>query len=73
VASSRHSLREQHARHVAISHLRDASIARRDKCSGDKFKRIQRDCNDTSNTVFHGSAVWRIRPASVVIGERLVS
>jgi hypothetical protein len=63
---------EQHACHVAIFDLRDASIARRDKCSGDKFKRIQRDCNDTSN-VLHRSAVWRIRPASVVIGERLVS
>jgi hypothetical protein len=59
-------LREQHAWHVTVVHLRDASIACGDKCfTDDEFKRIQRDRNETSNAVFHRSAVWRIRPASV--------
>jgi hypothetical protein len=38
-----------------------------------KFKRIQRDCNDASICASRGNAVWRMCPASVVIGEPLMS
>jgi hypothetical protein len=54
--------------------LWDASIARGDKCfTGDKSKRIQRDCNETYHAAVHRSAVWRICPASVVISVGLMA
>jgi hypothetical protein len=39
----------------------------------EKFRRIQRDCNETSMAWLHCGAVWRIRPANVVIGDGLMS
>jgi hypothetical protein len=48
--------------------------SRGDKCfTDDEIKRIRPDWNEACDAVFHRSAVWRICPASVVIGIGLMA